>query len=63
MYQTDAHATGRQTDKKTDRRIDRQTGLQSAFHLLQRKAQRRNDKAYEVIKGNAMENGKMAPWQ
>lgn len=24
MYQTDAHATGRQTDKQTDRPIDRQ---------------------------------------
>lgn len=62
LYQTDAHAAGRQKDGQTDRG----TGLQAALHLLQRKAQRRNVEAHEVIKGNAMENGKigkMAPWQ
>lgn len=56
LYQTDAHAAGRHPDRRTR--------LQAAFHLLQRKeAQRRNVEAHEVIKGNAMENGKMAPWQ
>lgn len=61
LYLTDAHAAGRQAGRPRDRQTHGQTGLQ-AFHLLQRKAQRRNNKAYEVIKQEELPRRKWLPF-